>query len=130
MRQTPGSDRSRCEDLGAGFTLGDARLWRFAAPANCSAKSRAARSRVAIALYMEMLQRAVNALKSGKIPQLDQPLHQGPEVDLHVASLSAGQLSAGRATCDWCCTSASRPRRATREFARAAGGDVSIASAC
>src|SRR6185503_11881871 len=26
-------------------------------------------------------------LKSGKIPQLDQPLHQGPEVDLHVASL-------------------------------------------
>ena len=41
---------------------------------------------VGYALYMEMLERAVNALKSGKVPQLDQPMHQGPEVDLHVAS--------------------------------------------
>jgi transcription-repair coupling factor (superfamily II helicase) len=36
---------------------------------------------------MEMLERAVNALKSGKVPQLDEPLHQGPEVDLHVPAL-------------------------------------------
>jgi transcription-repair coupling factor (superfamily II helicase) len=36
---------------------------------------------------MEMLERAVNALKSGKVPNLDQPMHQGPEVDLHVPSL-------------------------------------------
>jgi transcription-repair coupling factor (superfamily II helicase) len=36
---------------------------------------------------MEMLERAVNALKSGKIPNLDAPLHQGPEIDLHVAAL-------------------------------------------
>jgi transcription-repair coupling factor (superfamily II helicase) len=34
-----------------------------------------------------MLERAVNALKSGKVPQLDEPMHQGPEVDLHVPSL-------------------------------------------
>jgi transcription-repair coupling factor (superfamily II helicase) len=26
-------------------------------------------------------------LKSGKVPQLDEPMHQGPEVDLHVPSL-------------------------------------------
>jgi transcription-repair coupling factor (superfamily II helicase) len=42
---------------------------------------------IGYALYMEMLERAVKALKSGKVPQLDQPLNQGPEVELHVPSL-------------------------------------------
>jgi transcription-repair coupling factor (superfamily II helicase) len=42
---------------------------------------------IGYALYMEMLDRAVKALKSGKVPDLDQPIHQGPEVDLHVPAL-------------------------------------------
>ena len=36
---------------------------------------------------MEMLERAVNALKSGKVPDLERPMHQGPEVDLHLPAL-------------------------------------------
>ena len=38
-------------------------------------------------LYMELLERAVTALKSGKQPDLDKPLHAGPEVELHLPAL-------------------------------------------
>jgi transcription-repair coupling factor (superfamily II helicase) len=38
-------------------------------------------------LYMELLERAVKALKSGKQPELDQPLDHGPEIDLHFPAL-------------------------------------------
>ena len=34
-----------------------------------------------------MLDRAVKALKAGKIPDLDKPLHHGTEIDLSVAAL-------------------------------------------
>ena len=36
---------------------------------------------------MEMLQRAVDALKRGEIPDVDAPLEQGTEVNLHVPAL-------------------------------------------
>jgi transcription-repair coupling factor (superfamily II helicase) len=36
---------------------------------------------------MEMLERAVQALKSGKVPDLDRPLQHGPEVDLRAPAL-------------------------------------------
>jgi transcription-repair coupling factor (superfamily II helicase) len=42
---------------------------------------------IGFALYMEMLERAVKAIKEGKTPALDAPLHQGPEVNLHVPAL-------------------------------------------
>ncbi|HTE40434.1 MAG TPA: TRCF domain-containing protein, partial [Steroidobacteraceae bacterium] len=42
---------------------------------------------IGFALYMEMLERAVKAIKEGKIPNLDAPMHQGPEVNLHVPAL-------------------------------------------
>jgi len=38
-------------------------------------------------LYMELLERAVSALKSGKQPDLERPLDAGPEVELHVPML-------------------------------------------
>jgi len=38
-------------------------------------------------LYMELLERAVSALKSGKQPDLERPLDAGPEVELHVPVL-------------------------------------------
>jgi len=36
---------------------------------------------------MELLERAVNALKSGQQPELDKPLDHGAEVDLSVSAL-------------------------------------------
>ncbi len=36
---------------------------------------------------MELLERAVSALKSGKQPDLERPLDAGPEVELHVPAL-------------------------------------------
>jgi transcription-repair coupling factor (superfamily II helicase) len=36
---------------------------------------------------MELLERAVAALRAGKAPELERPLHHGPEIDLHVPSL-------------------------------------------
>ena len=75
------------EDLGAGFTLATHDLEIRGAGELLGEEQSGQIQEIGFALYMEMLERAVNALKSGKIPQLDQPMHQGPEVDLHVASL-------------------------------------------
>jgi transcription-repair coupling factor (superfamily II helicase) len=75
------------EDLGAGFTLATHDLEIRGAGELLGEEQSGQIQEIGYALYMEMLERAVNALKSGKIPQLDQPLHQGPEVDLHVPSL-------------------------------------------
>ena len=36
---------------------------------------------------MEMLERAVHALKAGRQPELDRPLDHGPEIDLRVPAL-------------------------------------------
>ena len=75
------------EDLGAGFTLATHDLEIRGAGELLGEEQTGQIQEIGYALYMEMLERAVKALKSGKIPQLDQPMHQGPEVDLHVASL-------------------------------------------
>lgn len=74
------------EDLGAGFTLATHDLEIRGAGELLGEEQSGQIQEVGYALYMEMLERAVNALKSGKVPQLDQPMHQGPEVELHVAS--------------------------------------------
>jgi len=42
---------------------------------------------IGFTLFMEMLERAVEALKSGKVPELDKPLHSGPEINLHIPAL-------------------------------------------
>ena len=86
------------EDLGAGFTLATHDLEIRGAGELLGEEQSGQIQEIGYALYMEMLERAVKALKSGKIPQLDQPLHQGPEVDLHVAVAAARRLSARRAS--------------------------------
>jgi transcription-repair coupling factor (superfamily II helicase) len=75
------------EDLGAGFTLATHDLEIRGAGELLGEEQSGQIQEIGYALYMEMLERAVNALKSGKIPQLDEPLHQGPEVELHVPAL-------------------------------------------
>ena len=42
---------------------------------------------IGFSLYSELLERAVNALKSGKQPELDTPLGLGPEIDLQSPAL-------------------------------------------
>jgi len=42
---------------------------------------------IGFTLYTELLERAVNALKSGKQPELDAPMEMGPEVDLQAQAL-------------------------------------------
>jgi len=42
---------------------------------------------IGFTLFMEMLERAVEALKSGKVPELDKPLHSGPEINLQIPAL-------------------------------------------
>src|SRR5688500_20351429 len=75
------------EDLGAGFTLATHDLEIRGAGELLGEEQTGQIQEIGYALYMEMLERAVNALESGKIQQRDQPLHQGAGVDLHVASL-------------------------------------------
>jgi transcription-repair coupling factor (superfamily II helicase) len=75
------------EDLGAGFTLATHDLEIRGAGELLGEEQSGQIQEIGYALYMEMLERAVKALKSGKIPHLDQPMHQGPEVDLHVPAL-------------------------------------------
>jgi transcription-repair coupling factor (superfamily II helicase) len=38
-------------------------------------------------LFMDMLDLAVNDLKSGKTPELFTPMHQGPEIDLRISAI-------------------------------------------
>jgi len=42
---------------------------------------------IGFTLYTELLERAVKAMKSGKQPELDAPMHVGTEVDLQTAAL-------------------------------------------
>jgi transcription-repair coupling factor (superfamily II helicase) len=75
------------EDLGAGFTLATHDLEIRGAGELLGEEQSGQIQEIGYALYMEMLERAVKALKSGKVPELETPLEQGPEVDLHVPAL-------------------------------------------
>lgn len=75
------------EDLGAGFTLATHDLEIRGAGELLGEGQSGQIQEIGFALYMEMLERAVEALKAGKTPDLDQPLHRGPEVDLHIPAL-------------------------------------------
>jgi transcription-repair coupling factor (superfamily II helicase) len=75
------------EDLGAGFTLATHDLEIRGAGELLGEEQSGQMQEIGFALYMEMLERAVKAIKEGKTPNLDAPLHQGPEVNVHVPAL-------------------------------------------
>ncbi len=75
------------EDLGAGFTLATHDLEIRGAGELLGDEQSGQIQEIGFALYLEMLERAVAALKAGEIPDLDEPMHRGPEVDLHVPAL-------------------------------------------
>jgi len=75
------------EDLGAGFTLATHDLEIRGAGELLGEGQSGQIQEIGFALYTEMLERAVDALKQGKIPELEEPLYRGPEVDLRVPAL-------------------------------------------
>ena len=75
------------EDLGAGFVLATHDLEIRGAGELLGEGQSGQIQEIGFALYMELLERAVAALRDGKTPQLDQPLHHGPEIELHVSAL-------------------------------------------
>ncbi len=75
------------EDLGAGFTLATHDLEIRGAGELLGEEQSGQIQEIGFTLYMELLERAVSALKSGRQPELDRPLEHGPEVDLQAPAL-------------------------------------------
>jgi transcription-repair coupling factor (superfamily II helicase) len=75
------------EDLGAGFVLATHDLEIRGAGELLGEGQSGQIHEIGFALYMELLERAVAAMRAGKSPELERPLHHGPELDLHVPAL-------------------------------------------
>ena len=75
------------EDLGVGFTLATHDLEIRGAGELLGEGQSGQIQAIGFTLYHELLERAVDALKSGKLPDHDKPLAQGTEVDLGVPAL-------------------------------------------
>jgi len=75
------------EDLGVGFTLATHDLEIRGAGELLGDEQSGQIQEIGFTLYSELLQRAVDALKSGKLPDYDKPLAQASEVDLGVPAL-------------------------------------------
>ena len=78
---------SSLEDLGAGFTLATHDLEIRGAGELLGEEQSGQIHSIGFTLYMEMLEHAVNALKEGKEPSLDELLHQQTEVELRLPAL-------------------------------------------
>ncbi len=75
------------EELGIGFTLATHDLEIRGAGEILGEGQSGHIQEVGFGLYMDMLERAVKALKTGQQPQLDRPLDHGTEVDLRIPAL-------------------------------------------
>jgi transcription-repair coupling factor (superfamily II helicase) len=75
------------EELGAGFTLATHDLEIRGAGELLGDEQSGQIHEIGFNLYMELLERAVSALKSGKQADLERPLDAGPEVELHLPAL-------------------------------------------
>ncbi len=78
---------SQAEDLGAGFTLATHDMEIRGAGELLGEGQSGQMEQVGYSLYMEMLEKAVAAIKQGKTPDLDKPLNQGIEVNLRIPAL-------------------------------------------
>jgi transcription-repair coupling factor (superfamily II helicase) len=70
------------EDLGAGFTLATHDLEIRGAGELLGDEQSGQIHEIGFTLYMDLLERAVQALKAGRTPELDRPLDHGAEIDL------------------------------------------------
>jgi transcription-repair coupling factor (superfamily II helicase) len=74
-------------DLGAGYLLATHDLEIRGAGELLGDEQSGQIQSVGFSLYMDMLQKAVEALKRGEIPDVDAPLEHGTEVNLHLPAL-------------------------------------------
>ncbi len=75
------------EDLGVGFSLATHDLEIRGAGELLGEEQSGQLQEVGYALYTELLERTVSALKAGVTPALDQPFDHGPEIDLRAPAL-------------------------------------------
>jgi transcription-repair coupling factor (superfamily II helicase) len=75
------------QDLGAGFTLATHDLEIRGAGELLGEEQSGQMQEIGFSMYMDLLERAVDALRSGKQPELDKPLEHGTEVDLGLSAL-------------------------------------------
>jgi len=75
------------EDLGAGFTLATHDMEIRGAGELLGEEQSGRIQEIGFSLYMDLLERAIAALKAGRTPKLDRPLDQGAEIDLAVPAL-------------------------------------------
>ena len=78
---------SALEELGSGFTLATHDLEIRGAGELLGEEQSGNIQAVGFSLYMELLDRAIHALKSGKEPDLEKPLQVGAEIDLQIPAL-------------------------------------------
>jgi len=75
------------EELGMGFTLASHDLEIRGAGELLGGEQSGHMQEIGYNLYTELLERAVAALKSGQQPELDRPLNEGTEINLHSPAL-------------------------------------------
>lgn len=75
------------EELGSGFTLATHDLEIRGAGELLGEEQSGDINAIGFSLYMELLDRAIHALKSGKKADLDKPLRHGATIDLQVSAL-------------------------------------------
>lgn len=75
------------DELGAGFVLASHDLEIRGAGELLGEDQSGHIQEIGFSLYSELLERAVNALRSGRMPDLEAPLESGPEVELGTAAL-------------------------------------------
>ncbi|EAR60590.1 transcription-repair coupling factor [Neptuniibacter caesariensis] len=75
------------DDLGAGFTLATHDLEIRGAGELLGEEQSGQMQTVGFSLFMEMLEQAVESIKEGKTPNLDQPLRHGAEINLNISAL-------------------------------------------
>ncbi|WP_404326177.1 transcription-repair coupling factor [Cobetia sp. UIB-001] len=78
---------SESQDLGAGFTLASHDMEIRGAGELLGDEQSGQMETIGYSLYMEMLDRAVKAIKAGKTPNIESPLDEGVEVSLNLPAL-------------------------------------------
>jgi transcription-repair coupling factor (superfamily II helicase) len=78
---------AEADTLGAGFTLASHDLEIRGAGELLGDEQSGHITKIGFSLYMDMLERAVNAIKAGKTPNLDKPLAQGCDINLRCPAL-------------------------------------------
>ncbi len=75
------------DELGAGFVLATHDLEIRGAGELLGDEQSGQITEIGFTLYLELLERAVKALQNGQEPDLESPLHAGPEINLNIPAL-------------------------------------------